>query len=459
MTATVLVVDDLLPNVKLLEAKLNGEYYDVLTARSGMECLKVAAESMVDIILLDVMMPEMDGFETCKRLKSDPKTSHIPVVMVTALSDVEDRIQGLEAGADDFLTKPINDMALFARIKSLVRMKIMLDELRLRGQTGTQFGGLINDPNDKLKILTGAKILIIDDDSVQARHIASKLTVIKDSVIDTITEPNLALEKVINGNYDLVIISTQLTDTDGLRLCSHIKSHENIRHIPLLILVEENDTRVLIKGFDLGVNDYLVIPIEGNEVLARVNTQIKRKRFQDALKNNYQQSMSMAVTDSLTGLYNRHYFDAHCKTLMDQALAHNKPLLLLITDIDHFKMVNDTYGHVVGDEILKQVAERLSASVRLTDLVARFGGEEFVIVMPNTELKDGKEAAERIRKSIEEVPFKISSGDGNLTKTTSIGLTQLKIGEAVEAMLRRADKGLYIAKANGRNQVVVVENE
>jgi two-component system, cell cycle response regulator len=130
MSARVLVVDDLLPNVKLLEAKLNSEYYDVLTARSGIEALEVVKNNPPDIILLDVMMPEMDGFETCRRLKADPTVSHIPVVMVTALSEVEDRVQGLKAGADDFLTKPINDLALFARIRSLVRLKIMTDELR-----------------------------------------------------------------------------------------------------------------------------------------------------------------------------------------------------------------------------------------------------------------------------------------------------------------------------------------
>jgi two-component system cell cycle response regulator len=460
MAATVLVVDDLLPNVKLLEAKLTSEYYEVLTARSGAEALKVVSENSVDIILLDVMMPEMDGFETCRRLKSDIKTSHIPIVMVTALSDVEDRIQGLEAGADDFLTKPINDMALFARIKSLVRMKIMLDELRLRDQTGSQFGGLLNDPNDpndKFKIIEGAQILIVDDDGAQAKHIANKLKTIKNAITDIVVDPTLAFDKVINGTYDLIIISTLLTDADGLRLCSHIKGHEKVRHVPILILVEESDTRILIKGLDLGVNDYLITPIESNEVLARVNTQVRRKRFQDALKSNYQQSVSLAVTDGLTGLYNRRYFDAHCKNLMEQAVIQNKPILLLITDIDHFKMVNDTYGHVVGDEILKQVAERLSASVRITDLVARFGGEEFVVVMPNTDIDIGREIAERIRGNIQNTPFKVSSGDGTLLKTTSIGITQLKPGDDIESILKRADKGLYSAKENGRNQVVVVE--
>ena len=146
MTATVLVVDDLDANVKLLEAKLLSEYYTVVTATNGVNALKALSENKIDIVLLDVMMPEMDGFETCTRIKSNPDTTHIPVVMVTALSDIEDRVKGLEAGADEFLTKPINDTALFARVKSLTRMKTVIDELKLRNNTVSELGGKVLVP-------------------------------------------------------------------------------------------------------------------------------------------------------------------------------------------------------------------------------------------------------------------------------------------------------------------------
>jgi len=140
MPARVLVVDDILPNVKVLEAKLSAEYFDVLTAMSGQEALDSMAEDPPDIVLLDVMMPGMDGVEVCRTIKGDATLSHIPVVMVTALSDPSDRVRGLEAGADDFLTKPVNDVALFARVRSLVRLKMMMDEFRLREQTSSEFG-------------------------------------------------------------------------------------------------------------------------------------------------------------------------------------------------------------------------------------------------------------------------------------------------------------------------------
>lgn len=451
MSATVLVVDDLPANVKLLEVKLNAEYYDILTAKSGIEALEVVKTQPVDIILLDVMMPDMDGFEACRHLKTNPKTSHIPVVMVTALSEIKDRITGLEAGADDFLTKPIDDVALFARIKSLVRTKIMLDELRLRDQTTVEFGGFgegINlDPS-------GANILVVDDDFVQSKQIVNKLSTLDFVKVQALQNPAETIEKVSADDFDLVIISTQLAAIDGLRLCSQMRSHESTRHIPILILVDDSDKNLLIKGLDMGVSDYIMTPIEGNELIARVKTQIKRKRYQDALKSNYTKNVNMAMTDALTGVYNRRYFDAHSKNLVDQAHNLGKPLLFIMVDIDHFKKVNDTYGHQAGDVVIKDIAKILNEQVRLTDMVARFGGEEFVVIMPNTSQSDGEAIAERLRLKVANYLFKISETE-SINKTMSLGVAMLLPGEDKDKLLARADKALYEAKESGRNKYVI----
>ena len=150
MAARILVVDDIPANVRLLEAKLMAEYFEVITASDGQTALDVAAKEMPDIILLDVMMPGMDGYEVCSRIKNDPKMRHIPVVMVTALSEVSDRVRGLEVGADDFLTKPLNDVALFARVRSLVRLKMMTDELRVRQEASLRFDSIgHNEPSEE----------------------------------------------------------------------------------------------------------------------------------------------------------------------------------------------------------------------------------------------------------------------------------------------------------------------
>src|ERR1700733_1022156 len=174
MTARVLVVDDILSNVKLLEAKLSAEYFEVITAFHGRECLAKMDQGTPDIVLLDVMMPGMDGFEVCRRIKSNPKTAHIPVVMVTALDQPSDRVAGLDAGADDFFTKPVDDAALFARVRSLVRLKMMTDELRMRESTG-QGMGLIDPAETLMETPEAGRILVIEDRAESVAWFAAAL--------------------------------------------------------------------------------------------------------------------------------------------------------------------------------------------------------------------------------------------------------------------------------------------
>lgn len=454
MPARILVVDDLLPNVKLLEAKLKNEFYRVSTAQSGKEALEKISKEPPDVVLLDIMMPDMDGFETCRRIKSNPVSASIPVIMVTALSDVQDRVHGLNAGADDFLTKPINDLALFARIRSLVRLKSVMDELKLRDQTGEQFG-IAEAGEVVMGDIRGSKVLLIDDNHSQANQIIAKLQEIGGEV-SLIIDPAEAVESTENVDYDLIMVSSQLTTDDGLHLCTHFRSQERTRNIPLLIIIEESDTDILVKGLDMGINDYLVTPIDSNEVGARVGIQIRRKKMQDALQAKGQRSLDMAIKDGLTNVFNRRYFDIHAEKMLKNSMTNGNPLSLLIMDIDHFKMVNDVYGHQSGDDILKQLPKRVLRNVRPTDLFARYGGEEFVLVMPDTSIQNAANVAERIRMAVEAEPFSIMAEPGTLKKTISIGATFSEVGDTIETMLERADKGLYRAKNSGRNKVTVV---
>ena len=459
MTGKVLVVDDLEQNVKLLEVKLSGEYYTVFTAYSGIEALEKVKDTSPDIILLDVMMPELDGFETCKRLKSDPETAHIPVVMITALSDIEDRIQGLNSGADDFLTKPIDEVHLFARVKSLIRLKVMIDELRMRDKTGEDLGISNANPFSTDTHVPGS-ILVIDDDIVQLRRIQEHLGEQGHSVQGVDHEE--ALEVAGSGNFDLVIINTLLDDTDGLRLAMQIRSGEETRKIPIMILVDEDDKPRLIKGLEIGVDDYIITPIDSNELVARANTQIKRKKYQDALRESYVENISAAVIDSLTKLYNRRYLDAHLTNMVEEENDKKGDLSIMGVDIDHFKLVNDRpgWGHDVGDEVLQQVADRIRNSVRTTDLATRPGGEEFVVVMPNTKGETAEKVAERMRQNMAATPFKISAEPYETNITISVGVASInKEGnDTATELLKRADEALFTAKQNGRNQVVVAGN-
>jgi two-component system cell cycle response regulator len=454
MTARVLVVDDLEPNVKLLEAKLRAEYFDVLGAYSGQEAIEQAAQEKPDIILLDVMMPGMDGFEACRRLKSNPETMHIPVVMVTALDQQADRVAGLEAGADDFLTKPVEDLALFARVRSLTRLKMMTDELRARYATGKDLGivGQIDtdvNPGER-------RILIIDDNEDQAARLKAAIGEEAHQIIHE-ADPEVALNRARQGDFDLILVNMSIEAMDPLRLCSSIRSFEETRLTPLLAVVRHGDTRKLVRALDIGVNDYVTRPVDRNELTARIMTQLRRKRYVDQLRSSFQVSLEMAVTDQLTGLYNRRYLASHLSAMFDRAFWTGRPLAIMILDIDHFKTINDTHGHDVGDRVLKEFAEHIANSVRGIDLACRYGGEEFLIAMPDTDLAFASVVAERLRAEIASQKFTVNSGREQLGVTVSIGLasTERQIeGDSAQKLIKRADEALYEAKTGGRNRVI-----
>ena len=452
MSARVLVVDDVLLNVKLLEAKLAAEYFDVVTARSGPEALGLIREAKPDIVLLDVMMPGMDGFEVCRRIKQDEAVAHIPVVMVTALDQLSDRVAGLEAGADDFLTKPVNDVALFARVRSLVRLKMMTDELRMRESTGSALGVLGDPAQIDDSALEGASVLLLEDRQVSAERLADYLRPYYR--VEAASDDERAGMLVRSGDYDLVLVSLDLRQSDGLRFCSSMRSFEATRQTPILALVEEGDTKRLVRALDIGVNDYLVRPVDRNEMLARTRTQLRRKFYADRLRDNLSQSVTLAITDPLTGLHNRRYMMGHLQNLIARASATAKDLSVMMLDIDHFKAVNDVHGHGAGDKVLVEFANRIARNVRGIDLAARIGGEEFVVALPDTDMQTAAAIGGRLRDAVAADPFPV--GDGRtLGVTVSIGIATAIPDETCEAVLKRADDALYRAKREGRDRVVL----
>jgi two-component system cell cycle response regulator len=451
MTARILVVDDAPASVRLLEARLLAEYFEVITASSGTEAIETCENGKIDVVLLDVMMPDMDGFEVCRRLKTDPATSHIPVVMVTALDHVSDRIRGLEAGADDFLTKPVNDLQLMTRVRSLVRLKMLTDELRLRAATTRSIG--IEELLARREQPGEAKpqVLLIDAQPQSGTHVADVISPI--ARLDVATDPHVGFFQAAEGSYECIIVSTGFTDFDPLRLCSQLRSLDRTRFVPIILLAGEGEEDRIVRGLELGINDFLVRPADPQELTARLRTQVRRKRYNDHLRLSVTQTIEMAVTDPLTGLHNRRYLDSHLQTLFDRAVARRRPLSLMITDIDRFKLINDAHGHDGGDEVLREFARRLRKNVRGIDLACRFGGEEFVVVMPDTEGEIAERVAERVRAEIANTPFAV--GEQTVSVTVSVGVSSLKAGmDAVPELLKRADIALYDAKKSGRNKVV-----
>lgn len=452
LTARVLIVDDIPTNVRLLEARLTAEYYDVLTASSGQEALDACAANDIDIILLDVMMPEMDGFEVSLALKANPRTHHIPILMITALDQPSDRVRGLEVGADDFLTKPVDDIQLMARVKSLVRLKGLTDELRARARTGQEIA--IEDAIRAMDAITTehGRVLVIDTDARHAERVRGYLAPAQE--VEVLTDPADAVFRVSGGSFELALISMALGEFDPLRVASQIRTFEHSRSLSIILIAEDADRPRVVRGLDLGVNDFIMRPLDKNELCARVRTQIRRQRYAAELRESVNNTLALAVIDELTGLYNRRYFDRHLALMLDKARTQDRDMALMLIDMDFFKAVNDTHGHDSGDAVLREFADRLKRNIRGVDLACRYGGEEFVVLMPDTDLTQAQGVAERVRLAIADKRFDVGTGSP-LPITISMGVA-LNEGEddTPEMLLKRADVALYRAKRLGRNRVV-----
>ena len=445
MSARILVVDDLAPNVNLLQVKLQAEYYDVLTARSGYEALEIAEKERLDLILMDAMMPGMDGFEACKRIKNNPATWHVPVIMVTALEETKDRIRGLEAGADDFVTKPIDDFNVMARVRSLLRLKMVTDQLLSHtGHNLSNSRGLLETIEQQ-----SGRILLLEDHDFHAEKVAKPLRERHQIIIEK--DPTQAIRLAKSG-IDIVIVSLVSDTFDGLRVCASLKFNEESRDLPILVIGDPEDETRFIRAYDIGINDTIMRPIEIQELKARVQTLLRRKFYADSLRENFNENLEMVVADPLTGLGNRRYFDRTVEPLFDELKTKSTPFSIMVFDIDHFKRVNDILGHDMGDQILKEVAARLVTNMRAIDVVSRYGGEEFMIAMPNTQVDEALVAADRVRSLIAGTPIFV---DGEaLQVTTSVGVAEVEAGENLRDVFKRADDALYKAKEGGRNKAL-----
>ncbi|CAL4867257.1 Response regulator PleD [Asticcacaulis sp. MM231] len=455
MTARVLIVDDIAANVRLLQAKLEADYYEVLTAQDGRTAIAKAASEQPDIILLDVMMPEIDGYEVCRQLKNNPATQHIPIILITALDGRDDRLSGLEAGADDFLTKPVDDVILMARLQALVRLKQMVDDLRQR-EASSRRAGLVDNDLLQRQISATGNVLILDDNPRQAERLMLQLG--EDHRCAYETDPVNAM-KIAGGRVDLVVLNLTAKAFDPLRWVAQLRTNEATRQRPVLAIINADERKIMFKALELGVNDVVPRPIDMQELRARAKTQIRRKRYGDFLRNSLDRSLEMAVTDPLTGLNNRRFLDHQLSMAMARHItskdAEADIVSLLMLDIDFFKRVNDTYGHDAGDEVIREFARRLSLNVRAIDMPCRFGGEEFVVLMPGTDQADAVHIAERVRSQVADTPFVLADGR-ELAVTVSVGVaTSRGVGDAPESLLKRADEGVYEAKQSGRNRVIV----
>ncbi|MEM7492619.1 MAG: PleD family two-component system response regulator [Pseudomonadota bacterium] len=450
MSARVLVVDDIEANRRLMKAKLEARYHTVSLASSGYEAIEFAKRDAPQIILLDVMMPRMDGYETCRILKSSAETQHIPVAMLTALTDAEDRARGIEAGADDFLSKPIDDSALFARIEALGRFGAVAAQLRAQNARTATSGLLTHTEQSRLD--APARIMVLDTNADRAVQTASKLQGIGHDIVlwqDMDQKTDLR-----DGGIDLIVMSVSGQPHDPLRLCARFKAQGLTERFSILVSYAQPDHERAAKAMELGASDMIRTPLDKQELIARIRTQLRRQRYVEILRQRIDRGLELSILDQLTGLYNRRYMLNQLERWRQRVIGGHGDLSIVSLDIDHFKVVNDRYGHQAGDTVLETFARRLAKDIRPKDIACRPGGEEFLIIMPETDHDQAKAGAERIRLAISAAGFDIKDGTPPLEITVSAGVaTYTDPNETISEFMHRADLALYEAKTSGRNQV------
>lgn len=254
---------------------------------------------------------------------------------------------------------------------------------------------------------------------------------------------------------DIILLGLSRQSYDPLRLCAHFRTTDVTRALSIIVMADERDRELAGQALELGASDVIQMPLVKEELLARVSTQTKRTRYVDILRQRVDRGLELAVIDQLTGLYNRRYMTNQLTLWLKRSAMGGKPMSVMAADIDHFKQVNDRHGHEAGDRVLQEFAERIQAHVRPKDIVCRPGGEEFLVIMPETPGDLACAAAERVRRAIAAEPFEIAETPGDsIDVTVSVGVaTYAGEEDTVGHVLKRADDALYEAKSAGRNQV------
>ncbi len=456
MAGRILIVDAIATNRIVMKVKLSAAHYHVLQAGTGAEALEIATRELPDLILLDIDLPDMAGAALIEELRGAPATQRIPLIAVTGAKEARQTLAVLSAGADEFLSKPLDDLMLLARVRSLLRARDAEDELRLRDGTSRALGFAEGETD----YAAPARIALIAPTRPRAEAWKTALAPRLRHRLQVMTKTSALEQDGPRSAPDVYLISAHLSrPEEGLQLLTDLRSRAHTRHSAIVMVLPENARRLSAMALDLGANDLISEAFDAEELTQRLEMQVRRKRQADRLRARVKDGLRAAVTDPLTGLYNRRYAMPHLTRIAERAQSTDKSFAVMLLDLDRFKSVNDVYGHASGDAVLVDVAGRLRDNVRAVDLVARIGGEEFLVAMPDTTLNDAKGAANRLCRLIDRTPVALPGGAGEISVSVSIGLAMggggLAPEQEIDRLMALADRALYGAKSDGRNQVIV----
>ncbi len=436
-----------------LAATLSAGRYEVIEVATPDAALAEARTGLVDLVLIDEGIDASCGTDLCRAIKADPLAHDLPVILMSELDDTAARHLALESGADELLRNPHDEVVLMARVRSILRLRDTSEELRRRRTTASELGfaeaaGTFAPPG---------RITFITDPADGAEWIGRLKPLLRHRM--QVATPEAALDGDFSGRAaDAYVIEAGAERmTKALRLISDLRSRPHSRHAAILVVCPRGDGDCGAMALDLGANDLVPSDFDAPELALRLRTQLRRKREADLLRAAVDEDLRLAAIDPLTGLYNRRYAMAHLAKISSRSAQTGRTFALMVADLDRFKSINDRYGHGGGDAVLVETARRLKDNLRGADLVARIGGEEFLIAMPDTDLEEAGMAAQRLCHVIDQEPVTLPGGQ-SAHVTLSIGVS---IGGGVQgvdmvaALLEKADRALYDFKSEGRNQVTI----
>ncbi|MGR3823622.1 MAG: diguanylate cyclase domain-containing protein [Salipiger marinus] len=448
MTGRILIADGVPTNRIVLRVKLTSAFYDVQQASSGAEALALIRQERPDLVIASAELPDMEAEAFCSALQASAGLADMPLILLQRQTDPQARMAALAAGAEDVLGPQADDSVLLARLRSLLRDAHAEDELRLREDTRRALG-LAEAPR---AFETPPQVVIVPMGPLRGlAEAACRLRTRLGAVVRVLRPADIRTG--LTGQPDVVVIADSGGAGDGLGLLAQLRASPGFRHLGLVYVAAPEARHLAASALDLGANDILADGLDPEELAVRLPRQVARKRTAERLRADMRDGLRAAVTDPLTGLYNRRYALPHLARLEERAVQTRRPYALLLADLDHFKQVNDSYGHAAGDQVLTEVAARLMQNLRAADLVARIGGEEFLIAMPDTGADQARRSAERICALVAAQPVALREAPQGVRVTLSIGLA-LRTPEATEgpeALLLQADRALYAAKHAGRN--------
>ncbi len=460
MLGKILIVDAIATNRIVLKVKLASAFYEVLQAGDQAEAILLAQSEAPDLIICAMSLPDGSAVALFNVLRTEPLTRDIPVIALSEKADHLARVAALEGGVHDVISRPCDDAWLLGRVRSLIRAQNTSAEWRVREETSAALG--MAEP--RTDFVHPTRILMVSAESSRVQHWRQQLTPLMRGRIELSRGRDLLQDIQDGGVPDAIVLISSADPVEKgavLRMISTLRANAQTRHAALMVIQANPDGPLAAQALDLGADDAMMNGFEAAELSVRLKTLVKRKRLDAQLRDTYRSGVKAAVVDPLTGLYNRRYAIPQLTRIAAHAQRNGHPFAVMVADLDHFKRINDIYGHASGDAVLVEVAKRLRTTMRPNDLVARIGGEEFLIVLPATTPEEARDVAIRICNDIGALPFDVPGDTLPIPVTISIGMAigcapqdgPQKLECSHSDLLDQADKALYAAKTRGRNRV------